>query len=725
VAILNVLVRRVADGAFSQKMLERAILRGLAQQIDMNMVIDAWASATTAPLKAAWKAAMPALSRGDRADAIYDVKNTHPELYELVAWRYEAIDVDSTEAEVLRQQHAREEKDLAEIPSRPPVNPADYDRQVTGYLSAFADGDVDAFWKLLGPLFVDDDGMIRDEQRRDDITEAAGWRRLGEETREDLIDAAEIYLRLGDPQPEQWLIKEDVFFWPAYAGLRALKLLFNKRRTTFDRLDDVIWLKWAPIILRQRRYERSEDDDEFRQTALERIRSKAPDITRATAVAQLPFRLHRSDIDAARDRLGDLWDDDLDDALFAQLSRDDLDLEELIGVVEALVATGREDAREWAVARITSNVLLGDERQRNLALGLVGVLAAHAPRRLWDIITSIADNDPAQRVLLSRLTDRSESGWDAALEPTELAQLFGLLDRLFPRDLDAPEERFFHMTIEMQASIWRGHILERLVARGSSEAVAVIAQLEAQFDENGWIRRMRHRAQEELRRAVWAPPEPDAIVRMGSDDRRRHVPDAPALRRLVMEALNEISVEMRGTNALASFLWNTKPHRLPKDENEISNMLVTWLRGRIEGDKAIINREVQVNPRTAQSADRTDILVQATSPGGTPSSVVIEVKGAWNDDVMTAMDEQLAAKYLKPDLTDQGIYLVFWFSGEGWEDFGSRTEQIRRSRATRKDAEALTRLLEQKADDFSTARDVVIEALVLDGSVAWPARLSP
>lgn len=118
-------------------------------------------------------------------------------------------------------------------------------------------------------------------------------------------------------------------------------------------------------------------------------------------------------------------------------------------------------------------------------------------------------------------------------------------------------------------------------------------------------------------------------------------------------------------------------------------------------------------------ADRTDILVQARA-GDDTLTVVIEVKGAWNDDVMTAMDEQLAAKYLKPDLTDQGIYLVFWFSAAGWQDFDNVSERKRRSRATRNDCVALSILLKDQAVEVAAARGVAIDTLVIDASVAWP-----
>ncbi|WCB91588.1 hypothetical protein DSM104299_00259 [Baekduia alba] len=715
-AIAAVLVERMAAGTQAGDVVERMVFRDFPREIDMSVVIERWAAAPSGAVKAAWVTCIPWLARGDRADAIYEVRDTYPELYELVAWRYEAIVLDSPEAEALRQQHAHLLDDNR--PSSPPsADLEELDRHIAAELAAFANGNVDAFWRLPRQLFVDDDNWVRDEQTREDLADTPGWRRMSNETRSKLIDAAREYLLRADPETASWL-GQDVFFRPARAGYLALKLLFNERRTSFDSLDASVWRRWAPVVIEPRRYGSENDRDAFHTVALACVRADAADVARDVTRALIPGRLFASDIDAARDRLGELWDTSFDDLLFAQLDRSDLERHEIYNVVSALLAVDYADAEDWAASRITSAQLVGDEDQRELALDLAGALAAHAPRRLWPMVESIVGNDDvAGRILLSRLIDRSESGWEGALEPAELARLFGLLRRLFPPDPDAPDGRTFAVTIEMQASFWQSRIVERLVAEGTRDAVSVVAALAAKHDDNGWLRRMYHRAREELRRAVWAPPSPDAVVRLGGVDSRRHVADAPALRRIVMGALVEIAAQMRGARPLAPALWNTKPYRLPKDENEISNMLVEWLSARIGDDKAIINREVQVNPRSGQSADRTDILVQATAAGQGTLSVVVEVKGAWNVDVMTALGNQLAGKYLKPDLTDQGIYLVFWFAEEGWDDFGSESERNRRRRTTRETAPRMAELLEAQAHDVSMALDVTVDAFVIDASL--------
>jgi hypothetical protein len=123
-----------------------------------------------------------------------------------------------------------------------------------------------------------------------------------------------------------------------------------------------------------------------------------------------------------------------------------------------------------------------------------------------------------------------------------------------------------------------------------------------------------------------------------------------------------------------------------------------------------------VNAVTATSGDRTDLLIQAESTGGPPLSVVIEVKGAWNSDLMTAMSDQLVDQYLQPDLTDQGVYLVLWFAEAGWHGH-DENQKRRRARATRTGTAELDALLTKQAAEVSRERGVAVTAIVMDGSL--------
>lgn len=61
---------------------------------------------------------------------------------------------------------------------------------------------------------------------------------------------------------------------------------------------------------------------------------------------------------------------------------------------------------------------------------------------------------------------------------------------------------------------------------------------------------------------------------------------------------------------------------------------------------------------------------------------MIEVKGAWNDELLSSVQTQLADRYLDPEDsaygTSRGIYLMVWFNLEHWSRQDSRREDAAR-----------------------------------------------
>ena len=61
-------------------------------------------------------------------------------------------------------------------------------------------------------------------------------------------------------------------------------------------------------------------------------------------------------------------------------------------------------------------------------------------------------------------------------------------------------------------------------------------------------------------------------------------------------------------------------------------------------------------------------------------SVRIEVKGCWNPDLDTAMDDQLAAHYLDPVSQPYGIYVVGAYDAPAWASSDRRRSACRKRR---------------------------------------------
>ena len=88
-----------------------------------------------------------------------------------------------------------------------------------------------------------------------------------------------------------------------------------------------------------------------------------------------------------------------------------------------------------------------------------------------------------------------------------------------------------------------------------------------------------------------------------------------------------------------------------------------------------MNREVQ--PCRGQ---KTDIYVNAVklvagSEGAETLTLVIEVKGCWHDEVMTAMGTQLADRYMKENNFTHGLYIVGWYMCYKWSNKDSNKKK--------------------------------------------------
>jgi hypothetical protein len=111
--------------------------------------------------------------------------------------------------------------------------------------------------------------------------------------------------------------------------------------------------------------------------------------------------------------------------------------------------------------------------------------------------------------------------------------------------------------------------------------------------------------------------------------------------------------------------------------------------------------------------------VEATRslPTGGPAQVfaaIIESKGCWHHELMTAMKTQLVDRYLlrNPAVSD-GIYLVAWFDPTLWDPTDNRQKAMVGVRA---DIHALQGILSEQAEALSV-NGRRIHAVVLDVSI--------
>jgi hypothetical protein len=219
---------------------------------------------------------------------------------------------------------------------------------------------------------------------------------------------------------------------------------------------------------------------------------------------------------------------------------------------------------------------------------------------------------------------------------------------------------------------------------------------------------------------TWTPPDLAQLQQLVANLSRRYLRHGADLLDVVTIVLAEIERDsLQGITPIARLLWNetrkgTQTAWRPKLEADLSDFLADQLRVRIAGRGIIVNREVEIQRISSYGVgERVDLLVQAlASPPDLPAeqiAIVIEVKGNWNDDLLTAMRTQLADDYLSTIGTSHGIYLVGWFPPGQWD----QTDRLR-AKAARRSAEQLAVELERQAKQLRSDRLLYIRPILLD-----------
>lgn len=256
---------------------------------------------------------------------------------------------------------------------------------------------------------------------------------------------------------------------------------------------------------------------------------------------------------------------------------------------------------------------------------------------------------------------------------------------------------------------WRNECLNELANRGTWAAMNELNGLVATDREALHVRAAYSRARMQFRARGWRPPNLRDLFELLADPERRIIRNEKELLQLVSETIEAVQRDINGHGQL---LWDVLPGRntvgdvvlpeywRPKNEAAVSEYLAHELKLRLVDRVLAINREVLVKPTNAHGAGtRNDILIETAERSHSPGEVlnkvalVIEVKGTWNRELMTAQRDQLAAYYLLEGDTRTGIYMVAQFPVEDWDDDQDR----RRTVARRQDTDDLLDALKEQA----------------------------
>jgi hypothetical protein len=291
----------------------------------------------------------------------------------------------------------------------------------------------------------------------------------------------------------------------------------------------------------------------------------------------------------------------------------------------------------------------------------------------------------------------------------------------YPQAEDPPLKDGF-VGIREQIGHWRDQVVMGLAHAGTEESVMQLDRLQESFPRLEWLSRLRHEAQELVRRSRWTPPRPADVVSLAADASRRWVTDDAELHEVVVASVLRANEDLQSATPAAADLWDTSARR-PKQENELSDWLKRHLEKDLRGRGITVGREVQIRPGAGgKMGESGDLVVEAVAgervEGADVVSLTIEVKGCWNQELDQAMSTQLAERYLLAEGQRQGIYVVGWFAADDWDK-----DDWRRTRCGRRELDESRTFFAEQAREVSAQHGVQIAAVVLDCSL--PPRKGP
>jgi len=258
----------------------------------------------------------------------------------------------------------------------------------------------------------------------------------------------------------------------------------------------------------------------------------------------------------------------------------------------------------------------------------------------------------------------------AASEITDLERLYIWLHQNYPASEEPFHSGAFFATPIDDIYIFIGKILNAIKTYPSStSAIAALQHIYTTFPQDVWLKKMILEVKKtnlEKNTPIYSQNEIKRII--DSQDFGDIINAPEDLLRLILGLLVEYQIYLTGKETpRVDDLWDYSEHKIShRDEGYFSNHLKSFLSQRIRAKNIAINREVLLNNGIdGEPGSQTDIWINAFSHiPNEKLSLCIEVKGSWNQECLTSMDNQLIRKYMGAGGAAAGIFLVGWFQSK-------------------------------------------------------------
>ncbi|KKM62234.1 hypothetical protein LCGC14_1523740 [marine sediment metagenome] len=544
-----------------------------------------------------------------------------------------------------------------------------------------------------------------------------GWLNSQSEVHVRIITTAKEYIIQGEPETE-WLLNNNTYSHAALSGYRAIRIIYEIEEEFVNNLSQEIWQKWIPIILLFPFNSTENGSEEAIRKSLLRI---AYPNAKENFFLALSAEIDNDNQNNSRlfiiDRIKEIYDNDLLNFLHRKALEEDLTPISKGNLFSFLLKHNFLPTIEY-INELLSNRIL---EERDLTIQAAKAFILYSPESHWEVIWPIIQNNEEwgrETLELVAENDRFSKKFFDKCSEMQLAHLYIWLAEHYTIETDTPftsGARFF--TREDYTREWRDSILKHIESIGSFESVDAIRYISNALPEmSDYFSYVIIRANENARSHSWESPTPRELNDLFQNPTSRLIQSGEQLLDLISESLSRLEDKIQGRDQYspaARFLWDHIGNRKfrPVVEDDFSDYVKNHLLDDIKQD-IVINREVEISP-----LGRTDLLISALKSEAILTqnqvvSVVVEVKGKWNPELKTAMQNQLLKRYMIPRSLQNGMYLVGWFESQYWDEDDTRQNRHR----TINNIEDLRNILEEKAQEISS-RGFIIKSNVVNVSL--------
>lgn len=439
----------------------------------------------------------------DEVTRVYYVCERFPRIATIFSRIFEPVELDSELATNLRE-YEKQSKEIERAQADKIKKEINYELQLTLRIDQFAQGDIDAWWRL-NLLFLSSNPDQPGNEFDTDLRSFSLWQKIDNDVKKNLISIAYQFL-IEYKQCDIWLPHNRIYR-PAISAFRAFYLLANEGQEYINNLPSEIWGKWASVLLSFPVLSSTKYAIEVHQLLIQRLFEMAEE----KAQVQFESQIQKGDSDANTQSILQLIEhiksNMVFEVLIKALKENNLSVISYQLILEFLLKHNIQAAKQIALEAVLNESI---ELEKRLATGRS--LIVYSADAGWPEIGQLIKQDMefGKRLFLGLSYNHENLARILVYKLSEenTGELFAWLEAGFPRE-DDPDIGGFHAISEREeVGHFRDWLMAELSGRGTPKACDVIRHLAERYSDNTWILNYLHACEKSVRRNSWSPSEP-------------------------------------------------------------------------------------------------------------------------------------------------------------------------------------------------------------------------